>query len=121
MVVATTMGHEACVSALLEAGADSGATNEHGAQPLFIAARNLDTACLAVLLQQASEHNVAIALHVARESADTAGELAELQATVQSHCRWRRRRALALVREQRLAARDEAMARKVRKHVECRR
>ena len=118
LMFAATNGHEAVVSALLVAGAEVEVADNYGFTALILAAMRGHEACVSQLLCMGAampQPHLASALSSVLRSENAR---ATTTAAIQGEFRWRRRRPLALVREQRVAARDEALARKVWKHVE---
>ena len=121
-------GSEACVSLLLQAGANVNAANERDYTPLDRAVENGSVACIALLLNAGAhtcvlrglwrvhrpdqaaladeshrDHDRAVAMEKRRIA---------IVAVLQSEYRWRRRRPLALIREQRRAVRDAGLVHK---------
>ena len=119
---------EACVSLLLQAGADVHATNKDGQTVWHMAIAECDTPIVAVLASSVPRLHVPPQL--LRPSAEDAAAMADEShwrhayvvaqekrraatiAVLQSESRWRRRRPLALIREQRRAVRDAGLVHK---------
>ena len=122
LCIATMEQQPACVSLLLWAGADVNAANNNeqfrrcGWTPLHLAASEGDVACVTMLLAAGAK-----LLIVARDGTTPLywaceNDFTAVVALMQSESRWRRRRALALIREQRQAGRDWGKARKEWRH-----
>ena len=116
LCLATEHGDEACVSMLVEAGADVDAADQDGWTPLHWAAWCGHEACVSMLVKAGANPGTAASdgdtpiLQAHRRG--HIGIVAVLQGT----SRWRRRRALALIREQREAGSDWRKAKKEWKH-----
>ena len=105
-------GNAACVSTLLAAGADVDAANKDSKTALMWAAMTGHKACVSLLLAagadvEAANRDGGTALMLAARYGQAA-----CVALLQGAARWRRRRPLALIREQRRAVRDAGLVHK---------
>ena len=122
LTLAVRTSHTSCVSALVQAGAGVNAVDASGRTALHIAANRRSESCMSLLMQAGAE----LRQEQLTGCVDSLGQQVNMpelltqhhMAMLQGSSRWRRRRPLALVRELRVAAKDEAMARKVWKHCE---
>ena len=104
------------MSLLLKAGANVNAADKDGETPLHVAAAHADGPCVSLLAAAGAKLGaVAMDGSTPLSLAHQSGHSAVLTA-LQGESRWRRRRALTLIREQREAGSDEAKARKMWKH-----
>ena len=118
---------EACVSLLLEAGADADARNSYWGSPLERAIVQGSLACMALLAAAVTDLQLHVdpegirehAALLADESLGSHDWTVEREepglatvAVLEGESRWRRRRPLALIREQRRAVRDAGLVHK---------
>ena len=122
-MLAAAKGHDKCVSALLAAGAWLEGVDMNAETALGMAVSHGHAGCASQLLHQGAAmrkgsrvKGLSSALASCHRQAPSS--VGVVRAVIQAESRWRRRRPLALVREQRVAAKDEAMARRVWNHVE---
>ena len=120
LILAAGNGHTAYVSVLVQAGADVNAVDASGTTALHIAANWRRESCVSLLMQAGAEltqEQLTGCVNSEGQQVNMPERLSQHHmAMLQGSSRWRRRRPLALAREQRVAAMDGALARKVWKH-----
>lgn len=122
MHYAAAAGHLPVATLLLQAGASLTVTNRDHLSPLDVAVQERQPQLVRLLAAAAKQFSVNPEVCRPRtvtfpfEARQEARQPATMKA-VQGESRWRRRRGLALLREQRVAARDARNARLVHKHV----